>query len=82
MGGVFPHLAWKTLVHSHGGTRRGETPSLRSTITLSLGCIISGGSYPSSAGARHNGGAQAVELEDDLVFFRDPGHRAGPGDFD
>ena len=41
-----------------------------------------GGSYPSSAGARHNGGAQAVELEDDLVFFRDPGHRAGPGDFD
>ena len=41
-----------------------------------------GGSYPSSAGARHNGGAQAVELEDDLVFFREPGHRAGPGDFD
>ena len=41
-----------------------------------------GGSYPSSAGARHNGGAQAVELEDDLVFFRDPGHRAGPGGFD
>ena len=37
-----------------------------------------GGSYPSSAGARHNGGAQAVELEDDLFFFRDPGHRAGP----
>ena len=41
-----------------------------------------GGSYPSFAGARHIGGAQAVELEDDLVFFRDPGHRAGPGDFD
>ncbi len=41
-----------------------------------------GGSCPSSTGARHTGGAQAVELEDDLVSFRDPGHRAGPGGFD
>ena len=41
-----------------------------------------GGSYQSSTGVRHTGGAQAVELEDDLVSFRDPGHRAGPGGFD
>ena len=49
---------------------------------INIGPYKIGGSYPSSAGARHNGGAQAVELEDGLVFFRDPGHRAGPGDFD
>ena len=41
-----------------------------------------GGSRQPSTGVRHTGGAQAVELEDDLVSFRDPGHRAGPGGFD
>ena len=39
-------------------------------------------SHQLSTGVRHTGGAQAVELEDDLVSFRDPGHRAGPGGFD
>ena len=41
-----------------------------------------GGSHQPSTGVRRTGGAQAVELEDDLVSFRDPGHRAGPGGFD
>ena len=41
-----------------------------------------GGSYQPSTGVRYTGGARAVELEDDLISFRDPGHRAGPGGFD
>ena len=41
-----------------------------------------GGSHQPSTGIRRTGGARAVEFEDDLVSFRDPGHRAGPGGFD
>ena len=33
-------------------------------------------------GTRHNGRAQVDEVEDDLISFRDPGHRAGPGGLD
>ena len=32
-GGAFLRLCWQTTVRPHGGTRRGETPSLRSTIS-------------------------------------------------
>jgi len=31
---------------------------------------------------RHSGRAQVDEVEDDLISFRDPGHRAGPGGLD
>ena len=41
-----------------------------------------GGSHQSPTGARRTGGARAVEFDDDLGSFRDPGHRAGPGGFD
>ena len=41
-----------------------------------------GGSHQPSTGVRRTGGARAVEFEDDLISFRDPGHRAGPGGFD
>ena len=41
-----------------------------------------GGTYQPSTGARHNGRAQIDEVEDDLISFRDSGHRAGPGGLD
>ena len=32
--------------------------------------------------ARRGGRTQVDEAEDDLISFRDPGHRAGPGGLD
>ena len=41
-----------------------------------------GGTHQPSSETRHSGRAQADEVEDDLISFRDPGHRAGPGGLD
>ena len=41
-----------------------------------------GGKHKPSSETRHSGRAQADEVEDDLISFRDPGHRAGPGGLD
>ena len=41
-----------------------------------------GGTHQPSSETRHSGRAQVDEVEDDLVSFRDPGHRAGPGGLD
>ena len=41
-----------------------------------------GGTDQSSSETRHSGRAQADEVEDDLISFRDPGHRVGPGGLD
>ena len=41
-----------------------------------------GGTHQPSSGTRHSGQAQVDEVEDDLISFRDPGHRAGPGGLD
>ena len=37
-----------------------------------------GGTHPSFSATRHSGRAQVDEAEDDLISFRDPGHREGP----
>ena len=39
-----------------------------------------GGTHQPSSETRHS--AQVDEVEDDLISFRDPGHRAGPGGLD
>ena len=41
-----------------------------------------GGTHEPSSETRHSGRAHADEVEDDLISFRDPGHRAGPGGLD
>ena len=41
-----------------------------------------GGTHHPSSETRHSGRAQVDEVEDDLISFRDPGHRAGPGGLD
>ena len=41
-----------------------------------------GGTHQPSSETRHSGRAQVDEVEDDLISFRDPGHRAGPGGLD
>ena len=41
-----------------------------------------GGTHHPSSETRHCGRAQVDEVEDDLISFRDPGHRAGPGGLD
>ena len=41
-----------------------------------------GGTHQPSSETRHSGRAQVDEVEDDLISFRDPGHRASPGDLD
>ena len=41
-----------------------------------------GGTHQPFSVTRHSGQTQVDEVEDDLVSFRDPGHRAGPGGFD
>ena len=38
-----------------------------------------GGTHQPFSDARRGGRTQVDEAEDDLVSFRDPGHRAGPG---
>ena len=38
-----------------------------------------GGAHQPSSETRHSGRAQADEVDDDLISFRDPGHRAGSG---
>ncbi len=38
-----------------------------------------GGTHQPSSAASRNGWAQVNEFDDDLVSFRDPGHRDGPG---
>ena len=40
------------------------------------------GTHQPSSETRHSGRAQADEVEDDLISFRDPGHRASPGGLD
>lgn len=59
MGGVFPHLAWQTLVHSHGGTRRGETPSLRSARSRISELASDGCRWPHAAGGVNVSGESA-----------------------
>ena len=41
-----------------------------------------GGTHQPSSETQHSGQAQVDEVEDDLISFRDPGHRAGPGGLD
>ena len=41
-----------------------------------------GGTHQPSSETRHSGRAQVDEVEDDLISFCDPFHRAGPGGFD
>ena len=41
-----------------------------------------GGTHQPSSETQHSGRAQVDEVEDDLMSFRDPGHRAGPGGLD
>ena len=41
-----------------------------------------GGTHQPFSATRHSGQTQVDEVEDDLISFRDPGHRAGPGGFD
>ena len=41
-----------------------------------------GGTHQPSSETLHSGRAQADEVEDGRISFRDPGHRAGPGGVD
>ena len=41
-----------------------------------------GGTHQPFSDARRGGRTQVDEAEDDLISFRDPGHRAGPGGLD
>ena len=41
-----------------------------------------GGTHQPSSETRHSGRAQVDEVKDDLISFRDPGHRAGLGGLD
>ena len=41
-----------------------------------------GGTHRPFSDARRGGRTQVDEAEDDLISFRDPGHRAGPGGLD
>ena len=41
-----------------------------------------GGMHQPSSETRHSGRSPADEVEDDLISFRGPGHRAGPGGLD
>ena len=44
--------------------------------------LPSGGTHQPFSDARRGGRTQVDEAEDDLISFRDPGHRAGPGGLD
>ena len=41
-----------------------------------------GGTYRPSSETQHSGRVQVDEVDDDLISFHDPGHRAGPGGLD
>ena len=41
-----------------------------------------GGTHQPSSETWHSGRAQVDKVENDLISFRDPGHRAGPGGLD